>query len=95
MTANSKYAGSASRVSAPATTGRTFTAPTAAALAWTAATMSGSWSTAHTCENRGRSGKASWPVPQARSSSRPCPVTPARRTRSASIASGYGRRYLS
>ena len=88
MTASSKYPGSARRVSAPDRTGRTSPAPAAAALARTVSTMSGSESAAHTSVNQRRSGKASWPVPQARSSRRPRPETPARWTRSVIIASG-------
>ena len=67
----------------------------AAALARTTLIMSGSWSTACTSANQRRIGKASWPVPQARSSNRPWPETWARRTRSVIIASGYGSRYRS
>ena len=60
-----------------------------AAFERTTATMSGSWSTAHTEANEERSANASCPVPQARSSSRPAPDAPVRRTRSAISASGY------
>ena len=69
MTASSKYSGGAPSVSALDTTGRKFGASAVAALARTTSIMSGSWSTAHTSANQRRSGKASWPVPQARSSS--------------------------
>ncbi|HLK76775.1 MAG TPA: hypothetical protein VKU77_24420 [Streptosporangiaceae bacterium] len=65
------------------------------ALAWTICAKSGSRSTAQTSAKDRRSGKASWPVPQARSSSRPCPETPARAIRSSVIASGYGSRQRS
>ena len=95
MTASSKYPGGALSVSAPDSTGCRFRACSAAALARTTLIMSGSWSTACTSANQRRIGKASWPVPQARSSSRPPSATWACRTRSVIIASGYGSRYRS
>jgi hypothetical protein len=95
MTASSKCPGSASRASASAVTGRMFPAPSLPALAWTICVKSGSRSTAQTSAKDSRSGKASWPVPQARSSSRPCPETPVDAIRSSVIASGYRSRQRS
>jgi hypothetical protein len=82
MTASSTEPGSVTRSSAAETTGRMSPAPAAAALARTTSTMFGSWSTAHTDANRSDSAKLSCPVPQARSSSRPCPDGPVRRNKS-------------
>ncbi|MCZ0997259.1 hypothetical protein O1M63_02735 [Streptomyces mirabilis] len=88
MTIDSKLSGPAGRSSAPTVIARMCVAPTAVALARTTSVISGSTSTHHTSANEPRSGKASWPVPHARSSSRPRPEGAARRTRSAIIASG-------
>ena len=73
---------SASTSSARPTIHRTLSTPRARAFARANSMVSGSWSTAQTSAKSDVRPKVIWPVPHARSNSRPAPVISARTSRS-------------